>query len=226
LLFLLDAISAEDALRGFSGGLTVRILKQHQVLTLIAVVAVSAALVGCGGKSVSRISTDSVTDLSGYWNDTDSRLVADEMIEDCLTGPWKQNYRVKGVKPSVIVGSMRNKSSEHIAVGTFIGDIERAYVNSGEVNVVASAEEREQVRDEREDQQQFSSEESAKRWGREQGADFMLTGVINTIADREKGESVMFYQVDMTLIDLETNSKSWIGQKKIKKYIGRGKYKP
>jgi len=193
---------------------------------MLALVALCAALVGCGGKSVSRISTDSVTDLSGHWNDTDSRLVADEMIEDCLTSPWKNTWRARGEKPSVIVGSMRNKSSEHIAVGTFIGDIERAYVNSGEVNVVASAEEREQVRDEREDQQQFSSEDSAKKWGREQGADFMLTGVINTIADQEDGETVMFYQVDMTLIDLETNSKSWLGQKKIKKYIGRGKYKP
>ena len=202
------------------------ILKQQQALALCVVVAVSAALVGCGGKSVSRIATDSVTDLSGHWNDTDSRLVADEMIEDCLTSPWKQTWRVKGTKPAVIVGSMRNKSTEHIAVGTFIGDIERAFVNSGEVNVVASAEEREQVRDEREDQQQFSSEESAKSWGREQGADFMLTGVINTISDQEKGETVMFYQIDMTLIDLETNSKSWVGQKKIKKYIGRGMYKP
>ena len=122
-----------------------RILKHHRVLAFFAVAAVSAALVGCGGKSVSRIATDSVTDLSGRWNDTDSRLVADEMIEDCLTSPWKQNWRVQGTKPAVIVGSMRNKSSEHIAVGTFIGDIERAFVNSGEVGVVASAEEREQV---------------------------------------------------------------------------------
>jgi uncharacterized protein (TIGR02722 family) len=204
----------------------VRILKQHPWLAFVLVAAFSAALVGCGGKTVSRIETDSVTDLSGRWNDTDSRLVAEEMIEDCLTSPWKQSWRVQGTKPAVIVGSMRNKSSEHIAVGTFIGDIERAFINSGEVRVVASAEEREQIRDEREDQQQFASEESAKRFGREQGADFMLTGVINTIADQEKGESVMFYQIDMTLIDLESNDKSWVGQKKIKKYIGRGKYKP
>ena len=201
-------------------------MNQKTIGIILGLVALMAAGAGCGGKSVSRISTDSVTDLSGYWNDTDSRLVADEMIEDCLTSAWKMSWTVKEKKPSVIVGSMRNKSSEHIAVGTFIGDIERAFVNSREVTVVASAEEREQVRDEREDQQQFSSEETAKRWGRELGADYMLTGVINTIEDREDGEVVVFYQVDMTLIDLENNSKSWIGQKKIKKYIGRGKYKP
>jgi hypothetical protein len=28
----------------------------------------------------------------------------------------------------------------------------------------------------------------------------------------------------MTLVDIETNEKTWIGQKKIKKFVGRGKY--
>ena len=29
----------------------------------------------------------------------------------------------------------------------------------------------------------------------------------------------------MTLVSIESNEKTWIGQKKIKKYIGRSKYK-
>jgi hypothetical protein len=115
---------------------------------------------------------------------------------------------------------------EHIAVGTFIGDIERTFINSGEVEVVASPEEREQIRDERADQQEFSSDETMKQWGREHGADYMLMGVINSIEDREGGEMVIFYQVDMTLIDLERNTKVWQGQQKIKKYIQLGAYSP
>jgi hypothetical protein len=77
-----------------------------------------------------------------------------------------------------------------------------------------------------EDQQQHASEETVKQWGREHGADYILSGTINSITDQEKGEKVVFYQVDLTLIDLEENTKVWQGQKKIKKYIGRGKYKP
>jgi hypothetical protein len=111
-------------------------------------------------------------------------------------------------------------------VGTFIGDIERAFINSGEAEIVASAEEREQIREERSDQQQFSSEESMKQWGMEHGADYMLGGVINSIEDQEGGEMVIFYQIDLNLINLEKNTKVWLGQKKIKKYIGRSGYKP
>jgi PBP1b-binding outer membrane lipoprotein LpoB len=191
-----------------------------------ACVAILGTGLGCGSssKQVSRIAEDSTTDLSGRWNDTDSRLVSEEMIQDCLARPWKQKHiETTGKKPTVIVGIVRNKSSEQIAVGTFIGDIERTFVNSGQVDVVASAEERETVRDERADQQSNASEETMKQFGREKGADYMLGGVINTITDEEKGEKVVFYQVDLNLIDLESNSKVWLGQKKIKKYIGHKK---
>ena len=191
----------------------------------VAVCIGSLALPGCGSsKHVSRISEDSTTDLSGHWNDTDSRLVSEEMIGDCLARPWKTKHvQARRHKPTVIVGLVRNKSTEQIAVGTFIGDIERAFVNSGEVDVVANAIEREPVRAERDDQQMNSSDATMKQFGREQGADYMMGGVINTITDEEQGEKVVFYQVDLNLIDLESNAKVWLGQKKIKKYIGHRK---
>ena len=188
---------------------------------LLLVLALPTA---CAHKQVSRISADSTTDLSGRWNDTDSRLVSEEMIRDCIASPWTERHALQaGKKPAVIVGTIRNKSSEHIAVGTFTGDIERALINSDKVTMVASAEEREEVRGEREEQQEFASEETMKRWGREHGADYMLGGVIQTITDQEGGETVVFYQVDLNLVHIESNEKVWQGQQKIKKYIGRRK---
>lgn len=200
-------------------------MRRAPAIAAVAAVCCLALMVGCAPKKkVQRIPEDSVTDLSGYWNDTDSRLVAEEMISDCLTGAWKaRHWETQREKPVVIVGIVRNKTDEHIAVETFIGDIERAMINSGEVAVVASAEEREGIRDEREDQQRYSSEETVKQWGREVGADYMLGGLISSITDEIQGEKVVFYQVDLTLYDLETNAKAWTGQKKIKKYIGRKK---
>lgn len=191
----------------------------------ILVLSGFVVLQGCSSsKVVSRVSEDSQTDLSGKWNDTDSRLVSQEMIADCLGRPWKAKHLASHQKkPVVIVGLVRNKSAEHIPVGTFIGDIERTFVNSGEVDVVASAEEREQVREERSDQQSNASDETLKQFGREKGADYMMGGVINTITDEEGGNKVVFYQVDLNLVDLESNSKVWLGQKKIKKFIGRSK---
>lgn len=195
---------------------------------LMVAVAVVALLGGCGGKQVTRLEVDATVDLSGRWNDTDSRLVAEEMIADCLNRPWITQHMQNsgGQLPVMIAGAVRNMGTEHIAVGTFLGDIERALINSGRVQVVASAAERGELRLERVDQWESASPETVKRLGQELGADFMLSGTIHTITDQEEGEKVVYYQVDLTLADIESNVKVWAGQKKIKKYIARSKYKP
>jgi uncharacterized protein (TIGR02722 family) len=169
--------------------------------------------------------TDTQTDLSGRWNDTDSRLVAQEMISDVLSRPWLGDFQnEKGKKPVVIVGSIRNKSSEHINTEVFTKDIEKELINSGKVTFVASKSERTEIREERIDQQYFSSAETAKQLANETGADFMLIGSINSIVDALEGQKVVYYQVNMELINLESNTKSWIGDKKIKKLIEQKKH--
>lgn len=200
--------------------------KRH-ALGLATLCLALAALPACSSRTqVQRIDTASTVDLSGRWNDTDARLVSEEMVTDVLAHPWLTRYEVRNdERPAVIVGRIRNRSTEHIATETFTKDIERAFVNSGRVRVVASSGEREQLRDERSDQQDFSSPETVKQFGREHGADYMLIGTINSITDSDDGERVVFYQVDMELVDIETNEKVWIKDKEIKKYISRTKYK-
>ena len=180
------------------------------------------AIVSCAGPKVSRVGTDTVTDLSGRWNDTDSRLVAEEMVKEALSRPWIDNYTKKhGKQPIVIVGTVLNRSHEHINVQTFTKDLEKELTNSGRVQFVAARGEREDLREERVDQAQHAADETVKGPGKEIGADYMLKGTINTILDEAKGTKVIFYQVDLELIDIEKNIKVWFGQKKIKKVIER-----
>ncbi len=181
----------------------------------------------CGGSSrkVTRLQVDKNIDISGRWNDTDSRQTANAMIQDLLTKPWISNFvNDNSRKPFVIVGEIRNKSSEHIPVATFIKDIEKELVNSGQVSFVASDKERENVRDERMDQQSYASSETVKELANEQAADYMLQGVISSIVDSYEGQKVVFYQVNLELVDLESNTKVWLGDKKIKKSIEQKRY--
>ncbi|HET7275453.1 MAG TPA: penicillin-binding protein activator LpoB [Longimicrobiaceae bacterium] len=198
-------------------------------LTVVVLGAAIITLPGCA-RQVTRIAPEQAIDLSGHWNDVDSRLVAEEMIEQSFSPAGGVSWATRfsqvhgGEAPTVIVGTIRNRSMEHVPVGTFVNDLERAYINSGMVRVVASSSERVEVRDERVDQQQFASATSRSRLRSETGADFMLQGDIQSIEDREGGESVVFYQVDLTLVNLETNEKVWVGQHKIKKFIDRPRF--
>ena len=188
---------------------------------------VSVLLSGCGGGiSVKRIATTEVTDLSGRWNDTDSGLVSEKMVSDMLSRVWLANFMKKtGANPTVIVGTIRNMSTEHVNMEVFTKDIERELINSGQVQFVASKQEREGIREERDDQQIYASLETAKRLGQEYGADFVLIGTFKSVEDAIEGKKAILYSVDLELIDVENNLKAWIGNKKIKKFIKRGGYK-
>ncbi len=186
----------------------------------------SLFLLAACNPTVTRVDSAAVTDLSGNWNDTDSRLVAEEMIQDVLSRGWLSKFnRAKGKAPTVIVGTVRNLSHEHINTRTFIADMERELINSGEVEFVASASDREEVRSEVKDQDLNASDDTRKAMGNEIGADFMLQGSINSIVDAVSGEQARFYQIDLTLIELGSNRKVWVGQKKIKKTVEKGGFR-
>ena len=195
-------------------------MRKPILLMVLCAIVACTTLNSCRHK-VERVSVDEQIDLSGRWNDTDSRLVAEEMVAQVLQGDWIANHQRthNGQKPVVIVGLVYNTTSEHIDANTFIKDVEKAFVNSGKVRLVQAGEKREELRKERAAQQDFASKENAQRWGLELGADYMLQGDIASITDQYKKEKVIYYQTSLELSDLESNEVVWIGDKKLKKYI-------
>ncbi len=194
---------------------------KKSVLMISMFLVLGLLFVGCGASSTAttRVAADTRADLSGRWNDTDSRLVAEQMVSDLLASGWLPNFvDENGSKPRVIVGKVRLKDSmEHIKTSGFIKDIERELVNSGKVSFVASAGERDIVRDERMDQQSFASEESAKRLANEAAADFMLGGSITMYVDAVDGTQTRFYQIDLELINVNPMKRPGWAAKRLKR---------
>lgn len=168
-------------------------------------------------KSVERLDPNQTVDLSGKWNDTDSRQVAEELINDALASHWLEDADYKDKKPVVTTGKIINKTSEHIDVTVFLKDLQRAVINSGRAKYIASKDKREELREEKRDQQQYAKEETIKQMANETGADVMLQGQISSVVDQADGKRLTYYQVDLEAVDLESGEIIWQGQKKIKK---------
>ena len=200
-------------------------MKKNHSLTGLVVLLALVVLAGCNSVKVERVSPDTVTDLSGYWNDTDVRIVAESLIADCVNAPAMTNYiRNNNALPVVIVGNFRNDSDEHIDTSILSKKFEVALINSGKVDFVASSSERGEIRQEREEQQAWASEETAKRLANETGADFMLIGSVKTMVEHVNNVSTRTYWVYAELIDIESNRKLWLGENsEIKKVITKSK---
>lgn len=192
----------------------------NSILKISLAIAIILTITNCSRK-VTRLDPNTQTDISGRWNDTDSKQVAETMISDVLSRPWLTRFSSAngGKIPVVIVGDVTNKTHEHISAETFIKDVERAFINSGKVRVVENAMFREKIRDELSSQQDFATEETKKKLAKELGADFIMFGTINSMVDEYKKEKTIAYKVNLELADLQSTEKVWIGDKEIKKYV-------
>ena len=193
---------------------------------LFATVAVAASLTACRtGTHVARMDVNQTVDVSGNWNDSDAKFVADTMIKQALNTPWVERFmRAKqGKTPTIIVGRITNKSTEHINTAVFMNRLENAFTNSASVDVLTSGAAREEARAERVDQQGNAAADTRARLQAETGADFILQGEINTVIDQEGGVAVKFYQIDLRLTNMETNVRTWVGSHQIKKMVQRSR---
>ncbi len=179
----------------------------------------------CSSTKVSRIEADQEMALTDKWNSKDSQLVAEAMITDMMTFPWlEKHFKQHNANPAVIIQKVRNKSHEHVPVETFLNDLKRAMLRTGKVDFVASHDVREDIREERKDQELNARFDTQNEMGEELGADYALSGSINSTVDELDGKRVTFYQVDLRLIDMTSNREVWNGQQKIQKYQERSKF--
>ncbi|MBS1951200.1 MAG: hypothetical protein OJF59_003101 [Cytophagales bacterium] len=176
-------------------------------------------LMACS-RSVTRVNPDQQIDLSGRWNDSDSRMVAEKMVSDLLSSDKFKDYtKTLNKKPAIIVGLIKNKTSEHIDADNYVKKIELAIYNSNIADLVESDSFRDKLRQERADQQDFASSASAAQWGKEAGANLMLFGEMTSETDVYNRKRVVNYVTTLFLTDMETNKRVWYGQQEIKKFI-------
>ena len=194
---------------------------------LFAAVFSGLMMVSCGSTKVSRVDADEVIDLDGYWNESDVRIVCDSLIEECISSPRIAKFEgQQGHAPVVIIDSIRNQSSEHIDTSIVEKKFQTAIINSGVMEFVSSSTERQALREEKADQADHSTYDTAKEMDQETGADFMLKGSVKTIVQSADGKTVRTYYVYAELHDIKTNKIVWMAENdSIKKVIKRQKAK-
>ena len=199
----------------------------------LVAIASSLAIVfafGCGPKrTVTRTAENSTEggDLSGYWNDIDAEQVATAMVQQCMESPWASNYQEanSGQKPIVkLMGVIKRTDDRNVNTDFFAKQLERSLLNSGRVRVVAAYGQDNINVAERDRQATHASDETAKSHQMETGADFTLQTWVNSQNESDGGgKAVRAYLVNMELVNVETNEKVWIGEKRIRKVVEQDK---
>jgi len=175
-------------------------------------------IAGCG-REVTIVDPNAEINLSGRWNDSDSKQVSGDMIDSALKKPWIGNFKERaGRAPIIRVTQIVNRSNEEVATGIFTDDLAGAFIDSGKVRVVASRAEAEMQREERGDIQANSSKDAPPSQ-QEQAPDYLLQGSIKIQHDSHGDRQVKFYQVDLKIVDAITNEVVWQEGTEVKKVV-------
>ena len=119
-------------------------MKKYFVLALI--LSVASILTGCVSSTVERVDFDSQQDLSGYWNDTDARIVSNDLAEQLTDSSWYNRFiQENDRKPVIIIGSICNNTDEHINTSIISKKLEISLINTGKVLSVANSSERKEI---------------------------------------------------------------------------------
>lgn len=209
-----------------------RLAMKNTLQVLFCIIFLLAILACSDLPKVKRVDANTITDLSGNWNDTDVRLVCDSLLKNALASPRIDEYindfsaRNSGARPAIIVGRFRNVTSEHIDTSIVSGIMRSSIINSGKLDFVEGGEAREDMREERQDQQVYASGATTAALANETGANMMLTGTVNSIVDGAGKKMTRTYYVTATITNIETSRILWEGENNsIKKVITRPKTK-
>lgn len=162
---------------------------------------------------------------SPYMDMNDAENVARQLIDDCLGRKvngvsWADRFTSeKGRQPIIYVGIVKNRTDDpDLQTEQFTNLIEKELINSGKVMVMSERSGRDELREERLDDE-FRDPRYAKVTKGELGSDYVLRGEVlyfRQIARSGSGERVD-YRVDMELTDIQTAQKVWTKDGRIAK---------
>ena len=152
--------------------------------------------------------------LSDQFNENDLQLIAKKMVNSLAGSP--AFAQMQG-RPIVVVGQMRNDTSEHIDMLSLADKIQVELNKTGKFAFTDAAA-REQIAQEYEYQQSgYVRPDQAKAPGQQLAADYLMTGEISSIRQAVGNDETVYYKMTAKLHNLRTGVIEWTDEKELRK---------
>jgi uncharacterized protein (TIGR02722 family) len=199
-------------------------MRQNQIAWLMgwSVLAMAAGMAGCSGpRAFTKGEYDDPTRvelLDDKFNEADMQQMAETVIKAMVAC----DYVAKSPKPPVvIVEKVQNRTEEHIDTVSMTDKIRTALIKTGKVRFVNK--EARGVLDEEYSYNEAGnvSGPSAKKRGKQIGADYILNGAIATNVQEVGSEKYIYYKLTMNLTNLESSTIDCTEEREIRKKFNK-----
>ena len=173
----------------------------------------------CGSKQFTGGKYDDISQdrlLDDKFNESDMRQMADTMISSLVES---RVVRESKKSPVVLVTLVKNRTAEHIDMKSMTDKIRVALVKSGKFRFTDK-----EVRGELADELSYQSEsgyvnpDTARKKGRQIGADFFLTGEITDRVQEVGDKKYVYYKTTLNLVNIDSGILDWTDEKELRKF--------
>jgi uncharacterized protein (TIGR02722 family) len=185
---------------------------------LLSAAAILALGLGCSGpRAFTRgqyEDPNTIEMLSDQFNENDLQLIAKKMVESLShSGAFSQ---IQG-RPVVVVGRMKNSTSEHIDMRSLADKMEVQLANTGRFQFLDKGA-RQEIAEEYEYQRSgYVNPGQAKGPGQQASADYLMTGEISSIVQEVGADKLVYYKMTSKLHNLRTGIIEWADEKELRK---------
>jgi penicillin-binding protein activator len=189
--------------------------------SLILSACLAASLSACYGPRAYTRGTyedpNTIEMLSDRFNENDLQLIAKKMAASLAESPRFQQPRQDGSLPIVLVGKLKNSTSEHIDMQSLADKIQTQLANTGKFAFV-DANARQAIAEEYEYQGSgYVRPDQAKGPGQQVAPDYIMTGELASIKQRVGSDEFIYYKMTTKLSNLKTALVVWQDEKELKK---------
>ena len=190
----------------------------RRALVIAAVVSI-ALVAGCAGPKTRYGDSGKVETVTNTFGSTDLQMLSEQMSQSMLT---EAPAIAGGNLPIVTIQEVKNKTSEYIDTRAITNRMRATLQKSRRVRfAVDEADMKKQTGElQRQDSEYYKKEKSAQM-GEMIGAGFRVTGEITSIVKETKKVKDVYYQLFLSLTNIQTGIEEWSDTKEIRKTTER-----
>jgi penicillin-binding protein activator len=194
---------------------------KRAVITILAL-ALCLSSIGCASRPhVSYGDPGSTEAVSTDFGSNDLQQIASSMVDSLLTFPPVVEATAKR-RPVLVVDHVKNKTRQHIDTEGVTDTIRTKLIRSGKFRFIDRTTDDAAIDEIRTQQESgLTNQRTAIKFGKQFGAEYMLTGSIMDIPQRAGDITDVYYKFTLNLKNLTTGILEWADEKEIRKTAER-----
>ena len=192
---------------------------------ILLLVMISCLIFGCG-TTIQQGITDNETVTGSDWSAKDLKEVADYMANSIAKSTNSSGSELSQGKPRwILAKNLRNETDEHVNTRTIMEKIRTRLINDGIARFADDQALNDILNQLKFQQSGLFDNSTVAQIGKLVGAKYILRGTISSIRKRSDRKNVIYYNITLQVVSIETGEIMWTDEKEVQRLTSKGLFR-